>query len=717
MLRLGRKSKKIKNQKRDRKYFGMWLFFTFVALFVVFIGRFAYIAVAKRSQGNNIEALAQQRYTSSATIQAKRGKIFDINGNALATNTNRYTVYAVLSHSYRSSTGKKLYVQDKHKTAKVLAKELGISQKKVYKLLNPKNKKTFQVQFGAKGTNLTASEMLRIKDHHLPGVEFMKVPARSYPEGNFLSQILGQTAMKTDPKTRQDKLVGTMGIEQAMNHVLTGENGIKSVSQDIYGYRLTGSETGGRKVKNGGNVYTTIDSQIQNMLETSVESVSTQVRPESMTAVIADAKTGRIIAATQRPNLTSDNPSWVNALTQTTYEPGSVMKIFALSAAIDAGKFDPNKTFTSGTYAMGGGRITDWQPSGWGIITYREAIDRSSNVGFAHIEQDMGAKTWRKYIHRFGFLAPVEMKGLGPQAAGQTGFKGLLEQANTSFGQGITVTGMQVIQALTAIANDGKMMQPYIISKVTDAQDNVVSKTKPKVVGTPVKEKTARQVRNYLKGVIYNDDGTGQVYKVDGYTIAGKTGTAQIASPNGGYEKGEYDYIYSFAGFAPANHPRYIIYVTMKKPKNNKQAPEKNISQITTPIIKFLLDRDQTRYTKNPGTIKIPNVVGKDVEKAQNQLTKRHLTVTVLGSQTKVKSQSITPQTRVMVNQRIFLLTGGKIQMPDLKDWSQADVQALSQVLQVPVKITGQGYVTNQSIKPGQVIKANQTLVIQLKQK
>lgn len=717
MLRIGRKSKKIKNQKRDRKYFGMWLFFTFVALFVVFIGRFAYIAVAKRSQGNNIEALAQQRYTSSATIQAKRGKILDINGNALATNTNRYTVYAILSHSYRSSTGKKMYVQDKRKTAKILAKELGLSQKKVYKLLNPKNKKTFQVQFGAKGTNLTASEMLRIKEHHLPGIQFMKVPARSYPEGDFLSQILGQTAMKTDPKTRQDKLVGTMGIEQALNSILTGENGIKSVSQDIYGYRLTGSETGGRKVKNGGNVYTTIDSQIQNMLETSVESVNNRVHPESMTAIIADAKTGRIIAATQRPNLTSDKPSWVNALTQTTYEPGSVMKMFALSAAIDTGKFNPNKTFTSGTYAMGGGRITDWQPSGWGTITYREAIDRSSNVGFAHIEQDMGAKTWRKYIHRFGFLTPVEMKGLGPQAAGQTSFKGLLEQANTSFGQGITVTGMQVIQAMTAIANNGKMMQPYIISKVTDDKDNIISKTKPKEIGTPITAQTAKRVRNYLKGVIYNDDGTGQVYKVDGYTIAGKTGTAQIASPSGGYEKGEYDYIYSFAGFAPANHPRYLIYVTMKKPKNNQQAPEKNISQVTTPIIKFLLDRDRTNYTKHPGTIKVPNVVGKDIYKAETQLTKQHLTVTVLGNKQTVKSQNIAPQMRVMVNQRIFLLTGGKVQMPDLKDWSQADVQTLSQILNLPVKMTGHGYVTDQSIKAGQEIKANQTLVIRLKQK
>ncbi|WP_296112076.1 penicillin-binding transpeptidase domain-containing protein [uncultured Limosilactobacillus sp.] len=706
-----------KSNQRDPKAFGKWLFFVVGALFVVFGIRFAYISIGKHVKGYDLATLAKQRYTSSSTIQAKRGKIYDANGGTLATNTSRYTVYAIISHSYKSTSGKKLYVQNKRKMAKILAKQLGMSEKKVYQLLNPANKKTYQVQFGTKGSNLTASQMLKIKQYHLPGIKFTKTSAREYPEGNFLSQILGQTTTKVNSKTHQTSLVGTMGLESYFNKILSGENGVKSVRQDVYGYKLSSSEAGGRKVKDGGNVYTTIDEQVQNMLETTMQSVEDKTQAESLTGIVVEAKTGKILAASQRPNLTSDTPTWVNALTQTTYEPGSTMKIFALSAAINSGKFNPNKTYQSGSYSLGGGKITDWKTEGWGTITYQEAIDRSSNVGFAHIEQDMGAKTWLKYIKAFGFLKAAKVYGLGQEGSGSTTYSGSLEQANTAFGQGITVTGMQIIQALTAVANNGKMMQPYIISKVTDSNGKTIKKIKPKQIATPITSKTSKQVLNYLKGVIYNDDGTGQAYKVDGYTIAGKTGTAQIADSNGSYETGTYDYIYSFAGFAPANNPRYIVYVTMTKPKTVDQSAENTISTITTPIIKFLLDRDKSASKNSPGTIKMPNLIGKNINSAAKSLTKNNISVTTLGSGKKVTKQSVTAGERVMVKNRIFLLTGGTYQMPDVSGWSQADVNELGQLLGLKVKTSGTGFVSKQSITQGTTIKQGQTLTVTLAKK
>ena len=259
-----------------------------------------------------------------------------------------------------------------------------------------------------------------------------------------------------------------------------------------------------------------------------------------------------------------------------------------------------------------------------------------------------------------------------------------MEQANTAFGQGITVTGMQIIQALTAVANNGKMMQPYIISKVTDSDGKTIKKIKPKQIATPITSKTSKQVLNYLKGVIYNDDGTGQAYKVDGYTIAGKTGTAQIAGT---------------------------------KPKTVDQSAENTISTITTPIIKFLLDRDKSASKKSPGTIKMPNLIGKNINLAAKTLTKNNISVTTLGSGKKVTKQSVTAGERVMVKNRIFLLTGGTYQMPDVSGWSQADVNELGQLLGLKVKTSGTGFVSKQSITQGTTIKQGQTLTVTLAKK
>lgn len=698
--------------RRNRKTFGMWFFLVAAIIFILFTVRFSYIAIFKDVQNHNLKSQAAELYTSSQVIQAKRGTVYDADGNPIATDTSKYTVYAIIDSSYRSASGKALYVTNKKKTAKVLAKYLDLSEAQILKILSPSSKGIFQVQFGTAGSNLSVATMEKIKKANLPGINFTQIPAREYPEGNFASQLLGMTTLKTNTKTGTTQLVGDMGLEGYFNKQLTGTNGYRTVKQDVYGYQLADSSTKGRKVENGDNITTTLNNKVQHQMETLVSKVEKETQAEGITAIVMEAKTGKIVAATQRPNMKSETPSWTNALTQQTFEPGSTMKVLALAAAINSGNFDPNATYTSRTWSLGGGKITDWVTSGWGTITYKEGFYRSSNVGFAHVEQNMGAKTWMKYIRRFGLLKKVNVYGMGNETAGYTTFKGKLEQANTAYGQGITVNVMELMQAYTAIANNGKMVKPYWIEKVTDPNTGkTVKKLSTTVVGHPISASTAKQVRKYMEGVIYNKVGTGQSYKVSGYRIAGKTGTAQIAGTNG-YETGTNDYIYSFAGFAPAKNPKYIIYLSMKKPKNLTKAAETYLSSISTPIIKYLLDQEKLKSEGQQGVVKVGNYVGKNAQTVQTSLAKKKLQVTVIGGNKKITAQSLTAGKEAIINSRLILKTSGEMTMPDVSGWSQADVAQLAQMMGLKLSLTGSGYASNQSISVGTPVKAGDSLKV-----
>lgn len=708
---------KNKRNKRNRGNFGKGLFLITVGLFILFIARFAFIAINKDVQHVNLRSKAEQIYTQRQMVQARRGNIYDSEGNALATDTSKYTLYAVVDRNQRSASGKPLYVKDKAKTARTLAKYINLSPAKIKKILTT-NGQTYQVEFGTAGSNLSIATMQKIKKEHLPGINFLATPARQYPEGEFASQLIGLASPKVNTKgSGETNLVGQLGLESYFNKQLTGVNGMRKDKQDVYGYQLANSKTVTKKAVNGDNIYTTLDPQTQQLLESKVAKVYKDSRANAMTAIVMEAKTGKIIAATQRPTLrSSKNPVWRNMLVQDAYEPGSTMKILALSAAIDTGHFDPNATFNSGTWSMGGGKITDWSSSGWGTISYKDAFDMSSNVGFAHVEQNMGAKTWMKYIKRFGLLQKTNIDGMGNEVSGFTQFKGALEQANTAFGQGITVNEMQMMQAFSAVANNGKMMKPYFVSKVVNSSGKVVRQNKPKVVGHPIKASTAKKVLGYMQGVVYDQKGLGHMYQIKGYRIAAKTGTAQIGGAHG-YSNGDSSYLYSVAEMAPAKNPQYIIYITLRQPQNTSTPAANQIAKVANPVMKMLLERQKAAKKLKKSVVTVPDVTGKATKTASDELTKQHLQVVVLGDGKNVKQQSIPADQKILANQRILLDTGGKYQMPDITGWSAADVQQLAQMLNLKLNEQGEGYVTAQSIKPQTSINSNTTLTVKYQSK
>lgn len=702
---------------KNRKVFGKWLFFFAIALFLFLIARFSFIAIFQDVKNVNLKQRTEQLYTQKRVIQANRGKIYDASGKAVAEDTQTYSIYAIVDHSQKSTSGKPLYVTNKKKTARILSQYLSISQAKALKILTPKNSNTFQVEFGSAGNNISINTKQKIAAQHLTGINFVSAPSREYPD-DFASQLVGLAQPETNKKTGQSTLVGQMGIEQVFNKQLAGHNGVKKAKQDTSGYQIANTQQTAKKAKNGDNIYTTFDRQLQTLLEDRVDAAQSTSQAEEFNAVLMNAKTGAIVAATQRPNYKSGSEQvWRNTLTQDAYEPGSTMKVITMSAAIDSGNFNPNGLYKSGVFQVGNGQVTDWNKAGWGYITYKEGFERSSNVAMANLEQTMGAKTWKKYLTKFGFLQKVNVVGTADEVTGSSPFSGALEQANTAFGQGITVNVMQMMQAFSAVANNGKMLKPYFIKKIVDpSTKQVVKSYGKKVVGKPISSNTAKQVLKYMQGVVYSDDGTGSKYKIKGYKIAGKTGTAQI-SGSSGYETGSNNYVYSFVGMAPAKNPEYVMYVTIKKPKNVTSSAEDYLAAVFNPVMKQALDGAKVAKQKNAGQVKVGNLIGRSSDSVQKQLTKQGLNVVVIGDGTNVKQQSVKAGTSVIANSRVLITTGGKVSMPDLKGWSQANVNEFAKLVDLRLQVKGSGFATSQSIKAGSQLQENQSLLVKFKQK
>lgn len=707
-----------KQPRRNRKYFGQFLFFLFLVVFAVIVGRFSYISIGKKVQNVNLSASAQKLYTANETIKAKRGTIYDANGQAIAEDTSVYSLYVVLDKRQVSLNGKKLYATNKEKIATVLAKYLPLKRNQALKALYPSKANTFQVEFGTSGQNISLTTKQKIQSYHLSGINFVQQEARLYPNGIFASHLVGLAQPQT-AKNGQTTLTGTMGIEQAFNKQLTGTDGSQKIKKDMYGYQLPGTKQKSKKAKDGDNVYTTLDTRLQTLLETEMSNVQSQVKANSMNAVLMNAKTGAILAATQRPTFNATTKAglsqiWRNTLVQDAYEPGSTMKVFTLASSIDSGNYNGNATYQSGRYTIGNQIVPDWNTAGWGTITYNKGFALSSNVAMAHLEQQMGAKTWKKYIDRFHFLKSTK-SGLPGEMSGNIAFQRPIEQADTSFGQGIQVTVFQMLQALSAVSNNGKMMKPYVISKVTDSDTNkTVKKYSPTVVGNPISAQTAQAVRKHMEDVVYKSYGIGADYKMSGYKVAAKTGTAQVSNNGKGYLSGDDNYLYSVAAMVPANNPKYVMYITMKQPHLGGTTASKLLASIMKPVMARALQEDTGSTTTK--TNKMPDVAGKSVTTATRDLIKAGATVTQLGTGTKVLKQSVTAGTSLYQDQRVFITTGGTVALPSLIGWSKGDVVKLAQLEGLKLTVTGDGYVTKQSIKAGTTVGADATLVVTLKQ-
>lgn len=709
--------RKVSKSHVNRNVVGRLLQISMAFVFLLFVGRFLYLSISKTIAGENISERVSNLYKRDEILKSVRGAIYDNSGNVIAEDSHSFTLYAILDKSSLDYKGKPMYVVDKKKTAEKLSTVIPLSEKKILKYLHPKHK-AYQVEFGTAGSGISLATKKKIMAMHLPGIHFDETPSRLYPNGRFASHIIGIAQPFNDKKTHSINLIGTMGIEKYFNKVLSGKDGRKIALVDAGEYQLPGGQHSYKAPINGNNIYLTIDSQLQIYLENLLDAVQNKYKPKALTAIVEDVKTGKIMAASQRPTFDPAtrkglNDNWRNILVQDSYEPGSVFKILSITAAIQEGKYNPKEYYRSGSITFNGSTIHDWNYTGWGAIPFEQAFPRSSNVGMSILVNRLGRHTWRRYLDNYHIGKKTNIT-LPDENSGLINIHSQIDQAVTSFGQGINVNALQMMQVYSALANSGQMLKPQLVEKIVSSSGKVIKRYKKIKVGKPVySQETAQTTLKLMRDVVEKEYGTGMTYKIPGKSIAVKTGTAQIAGIHGGYLKGDRNYLFSVVGLTPADNPRYCIYITMKQPQIMSDPPETIMSLIFKPLINRV--SVSSKVDMMGEQITIPSVKVQSREQAVRLLEKMGLYVETIGSGNKVEAQSILANTKVNPNSKIIIFTGGIIRCPNMKGWTIKQVTQFANISKVKVEVLGKGKVYKQSRIPRSILNRNSKVKVELR--
>lgn len=709
--------RKVSKSHVNRNVVGRLLQISMAFVFLLFVGRFLYLSISKTIAGENISERVSNLYKRDEILKSVRGAIYDNSGNVIAEDSHSFTLYAILDKSSLDYKGKPMYVVDKKKTAEKLSTVIPLSEKKILKYLHPKHK-AYQVEFGTAGSGISLATKKKIMAMHLPGIHFDETPSRLYPNGRFASHIIGIAQPFNDKKNHSINLIGTMGIEKYFNKVLSGKDGRRIALVDAGEYQLPGGQHSYKAPINGNNIYLTIDSQLQIYLENLLDAVQNKYKPKALTAIVEDVKTGKIMAASQRPTFDPAtrkglNDNWRNILVQDSYEPGSVFKILSITAAIQEGKYNPKEYYRSGSITFNDSTIHDWNYTGWGAIPFEQAFPRSSNVGMSILVNRLGRHTWRRYLDNYHIGKKTNIT-LPDENSGLINIHSQIDQAVTSFGQGINVNAMQMMQVYSALANSGQMLKPQLVEKIVSSSGKVIKRYKKIKVGKPVySQETAQTTLKLMRDVVEKEYGTGMTYKIPGKSIAVKTGTAQIAGIHGGYLKGDRNYLFSVVGLTPADNPRYCIYITMKQPQIMSDPPETIMSLIFKPLINRV--SVSSKVDMMDEQITIPSVKGQSREQAVRLLEKMGLYVETIGSGHKVEAQSILANTKVNPNSKIIIFTGGIIRCPNMKGWTIKQVTQFANISKVKVEVLGKGKVYKQSRIPRSILNRNSKVKVELR--
>ena len=733
-----------KNPEENRRRVGKNLSLLAVFLFAVFLVNFAVIIGTGTKFGVDLVKEADRVHQTTKTVPAKRGTIYDRNGTPIAEDATSYNVYAVIDKDYKSANGNILYVEESqyNKVAEIFHKYLDMEESYVKEQLSKPNLK--QVSFGVKGNGITYANMMAIKKDletaKVEGIDFTTSPNRSYPNGRFASSFIG-LAQLHENEDGSKSLVGTSGMESSLNSLLAGTDGIITYEKDRLGNIVPGTEQVTQQTVNGKDVYTTLSSPLQSFMESQMDAFQEKLKGKYMNATLVSAKTGEILATTQRPTFDADTKEgitedfvWRDLLYQSNYEPGSTMKVMTLAAAIDNKTFNGGEYFNSSELKVADATIRDWDVndglSAGSIMTYLQGFAHSSNVGMTLLQQKMGDATWLEYLNRFKFGVPTRF-GMPDEYAGQLPADNVVNIAMSSFGQGISVTHTQMLRAFTAIANDGVMLEPKFISALYDPNDQTARKSQREVVGNPVSKEAASLTRENMilvgtdpiYGTMYNRNDNKPVITVPGQNVSVKSGTAQIADEqNGGYLVGKTNYIFSVVTMHPSENPDFILYVTVQQPEHfsnpwfgefanpilerasamkdilNLQSTAKNLDQITTTTSYAMPKTDDY----SPGDM-------------AEELRRNLVQPIVIGSGTKIKESSVAEGTNLDANEQILLLSDQVEEMPDLYGWTKKNVETLAKWLDLEVEFEGSGdTVTKQSVRANTVLKDLKKLKVTL---
>lgn len=685
-------------------------------LFLAAIAKLSYIVLSDKVDGIDLQQMASSITTVKKTLYANRGNIFDVNGEKLATTVNSYNVIAYLAESRTTDADNPRHVVDKEKTASALAPLLNMSEERILELLN---KDLYQTQLGPGGNDITEVLKNAIEELALPGIGFeSSSKKRYYRNSSFAAYIIGY-AKKND----NNELVGELGIEGYFNDVLAGTNGytqyLKYTSSN---YKIPNTPEDTVEAIDGADIYLTIDFDIQKLAEKAVSTFQNDYNTEWAIFTVMDAKTGAIVASATSPsfdpNDTNTITSYMNPLVSYQFEPGSVMKIFSFASAIEEGLYDGAEIYKSGSIQVDSETIVnDAEKGGWGEITFDTGFANSSNVAATILAFRMLDKADKKlpdYYSDLGFGKKTGIE-LANEAVGDTKIVYKSELSNASFGQGISVTPIQMLQALSSMTNDGNVIKPYIVDKIVDSEGNVTYEGSREVVGNVYSSSTVSKMHELMHKVV--SEGTGKPYGNADVSVIGKTGTAQIASPNGGYLGGEYDTIRSFAGIFPEDDPEYIVYVAAR---HFVGTSTKFANVNTTAINEIAKYANLTKDTNTNDLSKVytlNNYISKETNSVITSLENTPIEKIIIGNGKYIINQYPLKNSFVLEDGKLFLVTNSsEITMVDLTGWSLNEVKTYCNLTGLKLEYSGYGYVVSQSISKDTLIdKENMVLTVELK--
>ncbi len=678
-------------------------------LFVLIAAKLVYVAVSNDVDGTDLRVFADNRNTATKTLYASRGTIYDRNNNILAVDTNSYTVIAYLEPSRTTNETNPQHVLDKETTARLLAPVLEREESVLLELLSREN--LYQVELKRGITEAKKNEIIALD---LPGIDFLQSTKRYYPYGNYASYLLGYA--KADD---EGEIQGEMGIEQYFNDTLKGENGSITYQRDLYGYRIPNVPYTQIESKSGANLYLTLDQDIQLVLKNAIHDLTSHYSFDWATITVMDAKSGAILGSSNNPsfdlNTREDLESYLNPLVSYTYEPGSVMKIFSFMDAIEKGVYNGEEVFRSGSIELSDGtKIKDFNNTGWGDITFDTGFAYSSNVAATNLALRLGAKELREFYENLGFgkTTGIELPG---ELDGKIAFQYESELATASFGQGITVTPIQMLQALSVLCNDGVMVKPYLVSKIVDESGSVLEEFGRTEIGQVASKETVQKVRDLMYKMIYDGFSSSREFAPSNVSLIGKTGTAQIASPKGGYLTGEYDYIKSFAGVFPNDNPQYVVYIAIKKFVGGTSDIARIVKAVVEETAKAMHIVETKSDVDESKIITLSYFISKQTEIIVDDLTKKGLVPVVLGDGKYIVNQYPFHQQKVLQGAKVFLVTNSvQVKMPDVSGYSTNEIVTLCNLLGVPYQLNGYGKVVSTSVPTGEFIDKTSILEIHL---
>ncbi len=587
-----------------------FFFLLILCISIIIVIRVFYIQVIEYDK---LSVLAESLWSRKLPIGADRGEIYDRNGKVLATNLTTTSLVVIPNQ-----------IENKEEVAKALSEILHSDYED---MLAHVSKKTSIERIHPEGRQLSYDIASQIDELGFDGVYLVKESKRYYPYGNVLSHVLGYVGIDNQ---------GLSGLELTYDEYLTGKDGAINYFSDGKGNRLEISEVY-EEPQDGMNLQLTIDLDIQLAAERELDNVMSKYTPEHALIMAMDPDTGEILAMASRPNFDPNNyqdydtetinrnlPIWM------TYEPGSTFKIMTLTSSIEEKTVNlfEDTYYDSGSIHVEGATIHCWKSGGHGAQTYLNVVENSCNPGFVTLGQKLGTQTLMSYITKFGFgeKTGIDLNGESNGILFSIDKMGPVELATTSFGQGISVTPIQQVTAVSAAINGGNLYQPFLVKEMLEPETNTVVYSKePNLRANVISEETSSLVRFALESVVAN--GSGRNAYIENYRVGGKTGTAQKVQ-DGHYMDG--NYILSFIGFMPADDPEIVVYVAVDHPVGVVQyggtvaAPiAKSILEAAIPALDIKSSTEGMAKEYNWMDVKyhqIPDVTGKSLDEAKEIL-------------------------------------------------------------------------------------------------